>query len=249
MKFTPSTLMIRRFVQFLIAAGVLLLSVCPVLLRAQPATAKSAVDFSCVVWETLPISAVFYRDGKTYLPLELSPGNRSPLYPLKEGTDLELYEKEVGADGAVTYKLVGKTPLVGGTRRMLFLIDPASNSGGLLLRLFGVDDSLDVFPPGAFRFVNFTTVTMQVKFGGQITKLPAGEISVVKSNVPASGGFLPFLIGDANGKVVFETRLFGQPTGRDMVFIAPPAKPGERVLVKLLPQLISPEPPKPAASP
>jgi hypothetical protein len=203
------------------------------------------MEFSCVVWQQLPIIPVFYRDGKNYLPLEFSLGNRSQLYPLNEAVTLELYEKTVGADGATTYKLVGKAHVVAGTRRMLFLIDPVSNSTGLPLRVFGVNDALDVFPPGTFRFVNFSTTALQVKFGGQIHKLPAGEMSVIKSNVSEKGGFLPFFIGDASGKIVFETRLFGQPTGRDMVFIGPPTKPEGEPMVKFLTEIIPPAPPKP----
>jgi hypothetical protein len=201
-----------------------------------------------MVWEPLPIAAVFYRDGKSYLPLEFFPGNRSKPYPLKEGDALELYEKAAGADGATTYKLVGKAPLVANTRRMLFLIDPTPSATGLPLRLFGVNDALDVFPPGTFRFINFSTAALQVKFGGQTSKLPAGKMCVVKSNVSEKGGFLPFFIGDATGEVVFETRLFSQPTGRDMVFIGAPATPGGRYLVKFLTEIITPEPPKPAVS-
>jgi hypothetical protein len=126
---------------------------------------------------------------------------------------------------------------------MLFLVDPVPNATGLPLRLFGVNDALDVFPPGTFRFFNFSTAELRVKFAGQATRLPAGAMSLVKSNVAENGGFIPFLIGDPQGEVVFETRLFSQPTGRDMVFIGAPAQPGGRVLVKVLPQLIAPEPP------
>ncbi|MCX6972290.1 MAG: hypothetical protein NTV93_19370 [Verrucomicrobia bacterium] len=233
----------------LVLVCVFLQAACPVFLRAQPAPAKPAVEFSCLVWEPLPLPAVYYRDGKSYLPLEFSPGNRSQIYPLKEGTDLELSVKELGADGAVVYKLVGKAPLVGGTRRMLFIIDPVPNSTGLPLRVFGVDDALAVFPPGTFRFLNFSTAALKIKFGGQTTNLPASEISVVKSNAPEKGGFLPFVIEDAKGKVAFETRLFGQPTGREMVFIGPPANPAGLPKVKFLTQIIPLEPPKPAATP
>jgi hypothetical protein len=239
------SLMTRRFASFLCAACILLLAGCPPLLRAQSAPGKPAVEFSCVVWQQLPISAILYRDGKSYLPLEFSLGNRSQLYPLKEAVTLELYEKTVGADGATTYKLVGKAPLVAGARRMMFLIDPVPNSTGLPLRVYGVNDALDVFPPGSFRFVNFSTAEMQVKFGGQIHKLPAGEMAVIKSNVSEKGGFLPFFMGDATGKIVFETRLFGQPTGRDMVFIGPPATPGGEPMVKFLTEIIPPAPPTP----
>lgn len=218
----------------------------PLTLHAQSAAAKPTVEFCCVVWESLPITAVFYRDGKNYLPLEFFPGNRSQLYPLKDGNALELFEKVTAVDGTITYRLVGKAPLVAGARRILFLVDPVANAKGLPLRLYGVNDALDVFPPGTIRFFNFSTAELQVKFAEQVSKLPAGGMSFVKSNVSENGGFIPFLIGTPKGEVVFETRLFSQPTGRDMVFIGAPAQPGERVPVKVLPQLIAPEPPKPA---
>ena len=241
----PPRLMIRKFAGCLFTVCILTLVGCPALLRAQDAPGTPGVEFSCVVWEMPSISKVLYRDGKHYLPLEFSLGNRSQLYPLKESAALELYEMAVGADGKTTYKLVGKAPMVAGARRMLFLIDQVANSSGLPLRVFGVNDALDVFPPGTFRFVNFSSAGLQVKFGGQTNKLPAGEMSVVKSNVSQKGGFLPFFLGDANGKIIFETRLFGQPTGRDMVLIGPPAKPGAEPMVKFLTEIIPPAPPKP----
>ncbi len=71
-------------------------------------------------------------------------------------------------------------------------------------------------------------------------------MSLVKSNVSETSGFIPLLIGDPKGEVISETRLFSRPSGRDMVFIGAPAQPGGRVLVKVLPQPIAPEPPKPA---
>ena len=237
--------MSRQSFRYLVFAGVLLLAACPALLRAQSTTEKSGVEFSCLVWDPLPMPEVFYLDGKRYLPLEFSLGNRSQLYPLKQATDLQLYVKDAGAAGAATYKLIGKAPLVGETRRVLFVIYPVPDAGGLPLRIFCVDDSLDTFPAGTFKFLNFSNSALQVKFAGQITKLPAGEISVVKSNVSEKGGFMPFLVGDTNGKIVFETRLFGQPAGRDMVFIGNPAEPGGLPMVKFLTQVIPPDPPKP----
>jgi hypothetical protein len=222
----------------------------PVALQAKeksPAYSGS-IQFSCAVWEKLTYPELFYRDGKSYLPLEFFPGNRSQLYPLKDGNALELFEKITAEDGAITYKLVGKAPLIAGARRMLFLVNPVPNAAGLPLRLYGVNDALDVFPPGTIRVINFSSAELQVKFADQASKLPRGGMSLVKSNVSENGGFIPFLIGDPKGAVLFETRLFSQPTGRDMVFIGAPAKPGDRLLIKVLPQLIPPEPPKPAGS-
>ena len=246
---TYPSLVIRILFQFPFAAWILLLTVSPTPLRAQSDTDRTAVEFCCVVWEPLPITEVFYQDGESYLPMEFSPGERSKLYPLKKAGVLKIYQKKTSADGALRYILVGRARLVPKTQRMLFVIAPLPDTTGLPLGLYGVDDSLDAFPPGTSRFFNFSTAALQVKFGGKTSKLPAGEVTVVQSDVSKSGGFIPFLIGDLNGEVVFETRLFSQPTGRDMVFISAPAKPGGRVLVKLLPQLVSPEPPKPNSQP
>jgi hypothetical protein len=64
------------------------------------------------------------------MPLEFFPGNRSQLYPLRDGNALELFEKITAEDGAITYKLVGKAPLIAGARRMLFLVNPAPKPAG-----------------------------------------------------------------------------------------------------------------------
>lgn len=237
--------MISRSVRFLCAAFALLLAASPSPLLAQSPAGKPGQEFSCLIWEPLAIAEVFYRDGEKYLPLEFSPGNRSQLYPLKEAAALELYERATGADGADTYKLVGRGSWDTGARRMLFLVDPAAEGSGLPLRIFGVNDALDVFPRGTFRFLNFSSIPLQVKFAGKTGKLPVGEITLLKSDVSDKGGFLPFLIGDDNGKVVFQTRLFSQPNGREMVFIGNPAKAGGLPRVKFLTEIIPPEPPAP----
>lgn len=219
----------------------------PIELKAKGEDSGGAgvIKFSCLAWEPLSIPELFYRDGKDYLPLELAPGNRSQLYPMKSGNTLELYVKIDGVDGISPYKLVGKAPWLEGARRMLFLVDPVSNSSGMPLRILGVNDALDVFPPGTFRFLNFSNATLHVKFAGQVHKLPVGEITVVKSNVSEKGGFLPFQMSDSNGKTIFETRLFSQPSGREMVFIGNPAEPVELPRVKFVTEIIPPEPLKP----
>lgn len=237
--------MSRRFLAILILKCLVLLVGCPYTLRAQSTPEKTRLEFSCVLWEPLPISEVFYRDGENYLPLEFSLGNRSRLYPLNQAGTLELYEKAEATDGGTTYRLLGKAPWIEGARRMLFLINAVPATTGLQVKMFGMNDALDVFPPGTFRFVNFSRAILQVKFGGQTQKLPPGEMNAIQSHVSEKGGFVPLLVGDSDGKVVFETRLFGQPTGREMVFIGPPAKSGGEPMVKFLTQIIPPEVPKP----
>ena len=215
------------------------------LLNAEPTNAKPSIKFTCAVWESLPNPEVFYRDGKSYLPLEFYPGMRSKLYPLKESNGLELYEKSVGPDGTIAHKLIGKAPLIAGARQVLFLVDPTPNAAGLPLTILGINDTLDIFPPGTFRFFNFCPAELQVKFGGKVNKLAARDDTVVKSNVSEKGGFLPFIIEDAAGNIIFQTRLFGQPSGREMVFISPPANGAKLPKIKFLTEIVPPAPPTP----
>lgn len=224
--------------------GFLMFVIFPALSRAQTVTEKSGVEFSCLVWDPLPMPEIFYLDGNDYMPLAFSLGNRSQPYPLKQATAFELYVKDAGEEGGTSYKLVGKAPLAAGSRQMLLVIIPAMGTGALPLRLMAVDDSMEAFPPGSFKFLNFSKDALQVKFGGRITGMPPGEIRIVKANIPEKGGFMPFMIGDSQGKIVFETRLFGQPAGREMVFIGNASEPEGLPKVMFLTQVIPPPPPE-----
>jgi hypothetical protein len=238
--------MIYKFRKFTKILYIFLLYVtCQSLLHAELTSSKAAIEFSCLVWEPLPIQEVFYRDGSTYLPLEISPGKRSKLYPLTQTVNFELYQREVGENGVMLYKLIGRAPRIAGTKRMLFFIEPYPTPADLPLKILGVDDALNAFPPGTYRFVNSSNAELQIKFGGQTNRLPAKEIILVKSNVPKEGGFMPIMIANSNGESIFETRIYSQSTGRNMVFINPPTLPGERVKIKMLPQLIGNAPPTP----
>jgi hypothetical protein len=54
-----------------------------------------------------------------------------------------------------------------------------------------------------------------------------------------AGGFIPFFIKDEKGNTVFETRLLGQPTGRETVFIYPPQANGRKLSVQFLSEVSS----------
>ena len=220
----------------------LLLTAAPLPLGAQSAPKATSIKFSCAIWENLTISNLFYRQGKKCLPLQLSPGNRSELYTLQDATALELCTLAVDEQGKEYYKLIGQAALPAGSDRALFFIFERKTADGLPLTVAGMDDSLKNFPRGSFRFVNSTPVELKVLFGGVTTPIAPQAMTVVPSKVSKDGGFVPFLIKDAANRNLYETRFFSQPTGRDIVFIAPPLKPGEQVLIKFLPQLMALEP-------
>lgn len=197
-----------------------------------------SVEFSCVIWKNLSHSQIYYRQEKEYVPLELSPGNRSKLYTLK-GSSLELYilvesEEEEG----VVYQLVGKSTIPAGMSCMLFFITERNEAGKLPLILSGIDDSLLTFPRGTCRFVNLTKNPLLVSFGGGEHMIKPKQMTVVKSKVSKKGGLLPFVVWDRSGKL-YENRYNAHQIGRDMIFILPATRPGGRVLVKMLPQLVA----------
>ncbi len=213
----------------------------PVLASEEDGTAH----FSCSPWQKLTETNLLYRVGKDYLPIAISGfTNRSQLYPLKGMAELELYILAVDDEGVETYKLMGKAAFPDGTNRALFFIDEKKTKEGLPLTVFGMDDSLKSFPPGTFRFFNFTPKRMHIAFGGKVRKLNPNGVKTVKANASDNGEFIPFLIEDiASKKVIYETRLIGQPSGRNMVFIGSPSNPGSNVTVKFLSEVVPPAPP------
>jgi hypothetical protein len=64
-------------------------------------------------------------------------------------------------------------------------------------------------------------------------------ITVIKDAVSPAGGFIPFFLKDEHGNTVFESRLFGQPTGRKTVFIYPPKANRRRFSVQFLSEISS----------
>lgn len=232
---------IKRISYTLVA---ILWTLCPAVVFAQPTDVKSSIQFSCVVWTDLSYPALYFRQGDEFLPLTLLPRQRSQIYSLQGREALELYVAKDQANGTPGHELVGRAALPQGAKQMLFMIQESPSGGKLPLTVYGMDDSLDAFPAGSFRFLNFTNLPLQVEFGGTTNKLSPQAIKVVQPEIPELGGFLPFMIKDSEGRTGFQTRLFGQPRGRKMVLIVPPTKMGEKLAVLFLPQIVPPPPPE-----
>ncbi|CAA6679894.1 MULTISPECIES: hypothetical protein [unclassified Lentimonas] len=207
---------------------------------AQNPKVSASVEFSCVIWNKLPYETLYYRQDGEYLPLKLSPNNRSPLYDLSGMEAFELYIPGLDETGQPAYKLVGQSALLPDVRRLLFFIVERPKDSGLPLGLLGIDDSLNTFPPGTTRFVNMSSEPLVVSYGDKNTLIPIRSMKNVKSNAPAKGGFMPFLVTDEQGDRVYETRLMSRPTGRDMVFILPSERRDRSVELKFIPQIIPP---------
>lgn len=191
-------------------------------------------------WEGAPAEDLFYREKETFRRLEFKEGTRSKNFSLKGTATFELYKEAVEpVEGEPPYDLLAKAKIPA-SKQVLFLVIPFEKEEGTEYKIVAMDDSLKVFPSGAFRFANFSSETLMVKCGETVRKIPAREMSVVKSENSSSGGFVPFVIGNAQGETVFGTRIFGQPSGRELIFISPPKKKGEMPRVKFVSQLVAP---------
>jgi len=206
--------------------------------KAQGGSKSGSAEFTCVTWKNLPYSELFYRDGKSFLPLELFIGKRSMAYPLKNGTILELYTTAKDEKGQQSYKLLGKKPFLEGTKQMLFFIEEDSRDKELPLRLFGLDDSAISFPKGSFRLINFTKSPLQVKLGNSVKSLKPSGMTLMRSGVSKSGGLIPFFIKSKN-EIVYENRIFAQPDFREMILILPKANEKDRLKIKFITQIVA----------
>ena len=204
------------------------------------AQTNSSVSFSFVTWKDLPYEKLYYKAGSKFHEFEVKAKRRSAVYKLKNRPEImQIFEMVKDETGEATYKVIAQTKMKTASR-ILFFVEERTNvkDGELPVALFGIDDSIAAFPVGSFRFVNGTKSDLRVEFPGVKSALPARGMKVVQPKIPAKGGFIPVYIKDRSGKVVFESRFFGQPRGRKMVFIQPPNREGGRMQMRFLPQII-----------
>lgn len=218
--------------------------------NAEEKQGENSVQFTCMLWEGPLEKPLFYRDGEGYFPMTPFTGSRSKVHSLKISQEFSLHvEHEIEDQEEVFYRQVGKAPLLSGTKQILFLLFKQEPEKEMEFRILPIDDSLASFPAGSFRFINMTAEDLRVKFAGKIGKVPASKMTLMKSHVTSDGGLIPFLIGNRQGKKVFETRLFAQATGREIVFIGAPKQGRELPSVRFLPQLLPQKLPEPPENP
>jgi len=225
---------------------ILLSVICLLFLAASPSGLQAQTHggqvpgrvFSLVAWATLPHPELYYQNGNTMSELKVKIGRRSKSYPFSVEGVLKIFTVERDLEGKEEYKLVGQASMLEGSKEMLFVVVANKRATGLPLAMFGINDSLDVFPAGSFRFMNFTSVPMEGHFNGETFRLKPGKTTVVESKSESGGGLLPFYIRTLDGVMLYETRLLGQPSGREIVFITPPSNESGRVNIKFLPQTV-----------
>jgi len=123
---------------------------------------------------------VFYNSGGKAIPVEINTEFRSPYYTYKgPRANLAFFRQVPGPDGKLIPKPVGAVNLTGaGNRPLLIFVQQPNVEGSYVIHPFS-DSSKDV-PPGGFRFVNFTTRKIAMKFGQQKILIPSGDQVIVR---------------------------------------------------------------------
>ena len=198
--------------------------------HAQGQEKKQGIEFSCMLWNGPLPEKIYYQDGEEYREVIPFTSSRSLPHQLEKSTQFRLFTMSgaEGEDEEPVYTLVGQAALLPGVQRILFILFPTKDeaSEAIKIRIMALDDTLNGFPPGSFRFVNFSGSDLLVKFAGIIKKIPTQQITLMQSKIGKLGGLVPFMLGDNEGQKIFETRLFAQPNGREIVFIGKPKEVG-----------------------
>jgi hypothetical protein len=138
---------------------------CPGLSQAQNPSQgqekKQGIQFSCMLWNGPLPEKIYYQDGKDYREVVPYTSSRSLPHWLEKSKEFRLFtRKEVdqvdGKEAKLVYSLVGQSKLMGDISPVLFILFPTSDEQGLKIRILALDDSLNGFPPGSFRFANFS---------------------------------------------------------------------------------------------
>lgn len=213
--------------------------------KSAKTESQSPRSFVCVAWEPLPFE-VFYFDGDDYKSVDLRIKQRSKPYELPAGELFQIFREREEAAGEIVYEIAGSASIPTHAEVTLFLLSQAPPDAEVPLRMFGIDDSMKAFPPGSFRFFNVSGRSLLIRINETNIEIGPREIQVIQPEIPEFGGFIPFFIADkASKRIIYETKFYGQRSGRNMGFILIEAEDDrpDRVRIRFLTELVRVEPP------
>jgi hypothetical protein len=191
-----------RLAMKLLPVAVLVLGMCVASLSSHGQEGdRVRVELVSLAWDR-PIKGLLY--GAVSEPQEMDVYARGFSAPANyEGPALlEFYRllppEEEG--GAPVRDVVGRAALPGETSKVLLLFRPLREEEGERYQVVAMDNSLARFPPGSFRFFNFTNIELVGVVGSETLRVGAGATAIERPR------------GDENGNV--EVRLFTELAGQ-----------------------------------
>jgi hypothetical protein len=185
-------------------------------------SAAQALVFTCMAMELKNIDeAIYYLDGEDYLPIKLRSQRRSFSHEVvSPGEIFGFYVKgPMDAKGIQTYRQVGKVPLGSSSAHLLFLL-ASRGEGALNIGVFTVDESPKTFPAASFKFLNVTAELIAIKFSGDKFKIKPGDSVTVRTGAKEEE-IQPVHIVDLEGRTLFKSTWYVNPSSRELVIIHP----------------------------
>jgi len=181
---------------------------------------------------------LYYSNGKSFKPLVFVKGARSKTYTRAISNSFEIFTSEV-SNGKTIYVSVGIVSIDPQTERHLFLIEPSTMKEKL--RITALDDTVESFPRGSYKYYNLTKFPITANLNGSISTIPPQRMTQVCPNIPNGGALIPFYLHYKN-QTLYESRLYCQSSERRIIFITRNHRGDTRRPVRLsfLPQLIGP---------
>lgn len=206
---------------------------------------KAKKTFTCFTFTKIDKPTLFFKYKKDFYPIQFSVNTRSRLYPLDKGELFTVFTEKRTEENKIEYIPYAQVTIPSNKGRVLFIFIPVEDQPH---KIIGIDDSLENFPPGSFKFYNFTKNHTKSSIDGIKSTISPNDVSIVKPRISSNGGMLPFFLGVGN-EIVYETRLWTQPNDRQMIFIFPETRKTKRrpVRVQFLSELIAPKPKKEVA--
>jgi hypothetical protein len=228
----------------------LLLLGLPSELKAQTEEPTKVIECTYIYWGDAPEEHFFFRIGDEYYPMNFRRGARAKVLSVARMEKFQLFRKSKQAadkaevDDEVSYEFLAETLVPENMNQVLFLViapDEGLEVEEQKYRVFALDDSVEVFGRKTFRFVNLTQQVISVEFAEETPDISPNHDIVIPTKVDKSGGFIPCIMKDPEGKILFGTRLFCQPNSREIVFIRPSIRKNiDTLRVKFFSQFVTP---------
>jgi hypothetical protein len=190
----------------------------------NPPAPAFSVRFRTLGWKTnIPENTLFYHVKDTEKSISVMSDSRSLFYDYRGPSEITFYQNIPGADGTPRPTAVCSAELKdAGDWPLLIFSKEAGTPEKFKIRV--IPDDLQAFPPGSFRFVNYTTLQPTAKVGSKSVTLAPDEITTIKEQPSGDNRTLFVSVlqpGSKTQPILYSNNWAYYPGQRTMVFIVP----------------------------
>ena len=162
---------------------------------SQAKQPEKAGKFRMISWSK-PVSGLLFESGGKVVPVDLIvPNTRTKPYSFTSAGDLVFFSATTGPDGKEVRTPLLTVPYGQLDENILILV--IGDSSPYTARV--LDESSSSFPPGSYRFVNFTKLSIKVALDKEVTSiLPQSQAVVVPKALKVGGVFTLRIVNETS---------------------------------------------------